>query len=1067
MTRPLSDDASRRAVCERLDTTMLVEAGAGSGKTTLIVDRLLALVKSGISIDGIAAVTFTRKAANELRERFETRLEHEAPADARCRNALRERERMFIGTIHAFCGRILRENAIEAGLPPSFEELDDVAESILRERFWQTFSTNAQLDGHPVAIQLEEAGIMLSDLLESFGAFHAHRDATFNAVAAPMPDHREVASVLLQLDGICEELRTRAGGKRCPVFDVLASAARSARSSDNWARGADFARAARRLPRTIRTGFAPTTLLGRKEADKQPMKKLAAAYEQFIDEYLIPWEKAWAAFAYEPTIRMLTEASIRFAEERRHNGQLTFDDLLWELARLLRERPRLRSTISARWTHLLIDEFQDTDPTQAEIALLLASSPDTDGGEWMRAVPRPGSLFLVGDPRQSIYRFRRADIAVYEFVKEVVVAHGEVHTLTSNFRSTGRIAALVNEHFSTAFPGEVVRNGSEVVQAAFVPMNAVGPNAQAEGRIARYVVGDGSNQIDFSVRNADARLLASWIASRIQAGERKASDFLVITSQRGGLPQYAREFSRFSIPVEVDGARHDTDDLLQELIIVLRAIADPAHPVRVIAALEGISCGASHADLFAYRGPWDATQPVREDASVVSQGLAQLHQWWRLSQRLPAASLIERVVDDLALMPLIAGRELGENRAGLLLHLVSRIREQQGDASSVDGALHMIDEVLRAENTAPPLRPHRAGALRLMNLHRAKGLEANVVILAAPVADAERIPSVIAWRAEDGSTQGALRFERQSCLMAAPLDWDLLAAADRERRDEELHRLRYVAVTRAREELIVAQRRPWSSKSSGPQIDESAWAPLAGILAEEELLEPVNVLPAQRGDVDDIDVNSLVEKANSARAAAAIPGYLTSSVTDAAKQSAIGSDSEYDDLLLSERRRPIVDNGAQAGMEMGSAMHEVLNGALRGRNGDDLNRFLRAVAWKYWGAKPAPTHAEYTYRLQRLVANAMNSDAWQQLANGTTMSEVPLAALDNSTETPVLVEGVLDAVTFGEDEAIIVDWKSAMNTERFDNLLSSYRQQTAMYAAAVRQRTGTRTSVIIQPVEEA
>ena len=121
----LPDEPSREAVRTRLGVSMLVEAGAGSGKTTLIVDRLLALVRSGVPVDSIAAVTFTRKAANELRERFETQLERDATMSEQSRGALRERERMFVGTIHSFCSRVLREHAIEAGIPPNFEELDE------------------------------------------------------------------------------------------------------------------------------------------------------------------------------------------------------------------------------------------------------------------------------------------------------------------------------------------------------------------------------------------------------------------------------------------------------------------------------------------------------------------------------------------------------------------------------------------------------------------------------------------------------------------------------------------------------------------------------------------------------------------------------------------------------------------------------------------------------------------------------------------------------------------------------------------------------------------------------
>lgn len=1060
---PLSDDASRKAVRERLDVSMLVEAGAGSGKTTLMVERLLALIRHGVPINEIAAVTFTRKAANELRERFETQLERDAQTDANSRAALHGQERMFIGTIHAFCGRILREHAIEAGLSPGFEELDDVRDAVLRERFWRTFVINAQLEGNPLIVALDDAGVAPSQLYGVFAAFHAHRDAHFDAPVAPAPEHAAIASKLMALHRLCAPLRVRAGDATCGMFDLLSSLARAHDAASGWTRGAEVARTLRRLPREWDAKFLPITLFGRKDADKQPMKALESAYRGFLENDVLPWETQWAAHAYAPTIAFLQEANVRFAVERRLHARLTFDDLLIEAARLLREMPELRRSVGQRWTHLLIDEFQDTDAVQAEIALLIAS-PD-ERGDWKEATPLPGRLFLVGDPKQSIYRFRRADIATYDFVKSRIAQHGEVHQLTSNFRSAQAIADLVNAHFSTTFPAKTKRNGTEVMQAAFAPMIPAGLiTLQTTGTIARYVVGPAGSDRTGETTREDARLLASWIATRIASGERRAEDFLVITSQRGRLQQYAGEFARQSIPVDVDGARHDTDAFLQELLIVLHAIADPGNPVRVVAALEGVMCGASHEELFAYRGRWDITTPPPAPDTPVAQALTQLHDWWRQAQSMPAASLIDLVADEMSLFPLMAGGDLGESRAGVLLHIIARVREEQGEASSVEGALLVIDELLRAEDTALPLRPHRGGALRLMNLHRAKGLEAKVVVLAAPIKDAEKDTTLIAWRAEDGRTHAALRVLDEECTIAAPLVWTALEADDALREQAERERLLYVATTRAVEELVVSQRRSYVS-SSGSHDDESAWAPLAPLLEQSTPLVLESRVPAPRTEVEeDVDFESRLGAIRTQRSAAATESFRLATVTEASRRALYSSDDDDDTHVLTRQLRD--DRGAQAGMQMGSAVHAVLEGALRGRRDKALNDYIDAVAWQVWGREGEDVLQEHRGRLHRLVAAAMQSDAWSTVATGATLPELPVAAMI-AGDTPQLIEGVLDAITIADNDATIVDWKAAASVERFAALHDAYASQGAMYADIVKTRSGLQTRYLVQPVREA
>src|SRR4051812_2795128 len=205
------DRDSRRIIRQELLTNILVEAGAGSGKTQMLADRMAAGVASGVyQVEHLAAVTFTRKAASELRGRFhlalEHRLEHAAAEEAaRVRAVLSNLERFFAGTIHSFCARLLRERPVESSVSPGFTELDEVQELELRQRVWRDFITSARAAGNPDTLALLEAGIKPQDLDAAFGEICVNEDVEFVPGDAECPDPKGARVALLKF---WEELRT-------------------------------------------------------------------------------------------------------------------------------------------------------------------------------------------------------------------------------------------------------------------------------------------------------------------------------------------------------------------------------------------------------------------------------------------------------------------------------------------------------------------------------------------------------------------------------------------------------------------------------------------------------------------------------------------------------------------------------------------------------------------------------------------------------------------------------------------------------------------------------------------
>ena len=179
--------------------------------------------------------------------------------------------------------------------------------------------------------------------------------------------------------------------------------------------------------------------------------RLRFDYETLCRDVLEPGLTRWRRYLHPIIMRAVAPASEEFAAWRRRNGRLNFQDLLLIARDLLREHPSVRRAFQERFLPILVDEFQDTDPIQAEILFYLTGE-DTDEKDWRELSPKPGSLFVVGDPKQSIYRFRRADIETYGAVRDRLEKTGRVLNLTANFRSTGRLCGWVNGVFARRFP---------------------------------------------------------------------------------------------------------------------------------------------------------------------------------------------------------------------------------------------------------------------------------------------------------------------------------------------------------------------------------------------------------------------------------------------------------------------------------------------------------------------------------------------------------------------------------------------------------------------------------------
>src|SRR5450759_4979411 len=411
------DQPVRDRLGSEFGTTFLVEAGAGSGKTYSLATRMAAGIAAGThTVEHLAVVTFTRKAAAELRGRFQ----------------LAVVERLFAGTIHAFCAHLLRERPVDARVAPGFEELSDIDNLQRQRRAWRDFVSEARARGLQPMLDLLDAGLKPQDLYGPFATVCEHEDVQFDMGSGDPPDPKPVWKAVDKFWAQLRELRPPEfhEATTCPVqkrFDEFEGWLRIARR-DRVASLASLIQALGRLKVTQK--------FWGKEVGQDPAigKQVAQLVEAFQADVVEPFQGAWRPYIHRLAMAVLVEARDFYARTRRRDSVVNYVDLLRVTAEMLRTRPLVRRALQKKYRHLFIDEFQDTDPIQAEIFLLLAA--DEQGvapasnqcvapASWPADLRlRPGSLFVVGDPKQSIFRFRRADIDIYNRVAQRIKETG-------------------------------------------------------------------------------------------------------------------------------------------------------------------------------------------------------------------------------------------------------------------------------------------------------------------------------------------------------------------------------------------------------------------------------------------------------------------------------------------------------------------------------------------------------------------------------------------------------------------------------------------------------------------
>ncbi|RNB70965.1 hypothetical protein EDM55_09275 [Brevibacillus centrosporus] len=1057
------DQIARERIANALDQTFLVEAGAGSGKTTSLVGRMIALIETGSAVaEQIAAITFTRKAADELKSRFRLELERKirtAQESQRqlLQQALQDIDRCYIGTIHSFCGRLLRERPIEARLDPMFRELEEEEVALLRDQCWDEYLMGLIESGQEASIaELLSLQVNVEDLRQVYRRMCEYTDVQIESIPTSRPDFDLIR---LSLPPMMQEAsRYIPTTKPTQGWDALQSLVRDGSRMVALHGLQDDMRV---LQLALLYDRKVDATLNR-WTNKDMAKALKAQFQEWQNSVLYPFLRAWREYLYPQLIDFVRPAVEYGARRRREMGLLDFQDLLMRATALLREHTDVRRYFAERYTRLFVDEFQDTDPIQAELMFLLTGE-DPNESDWRRTTPKPGSLFGVGDPKQSIYRFRRADISTYNWVKNKIRSCGDVLQLTTNFRSVHAIGQFVNDEFANRFPESETEH-----QAGFVRMETKNDNPKSEVLHGVYTITHAKMSGGKAViAETDADRIAQYIAwacegqLKIQEKQpgvdgnyvlRDASpgDFLVLLKRREFLHLYAEKLEEYGVPSIATGSTTMYEEI-GALSLLACSLNDSGDRIALLAVLKGMFFSVSDNELFHYKiegFPISYTylpdpDEVSEVASPVYEALEKLKEYARIIRELPALSALIHIMEDLGMIPLAAVRPTGRARAGTLIKLLHVLQKDNRIVTSwpelCSRLLQMAEE---AKIEGGDLFAGQQDAVRIMNLHKAKGLEAPVVLLACPCGESDHDATEHVDRSDDPA-RGYFSITRrklfQDEMIAHPPGWIELTEKERQYLNAEKERLLYVAATRAKQ-LMIISRYP-----DRPAIDP--WSSFESGIREGVELEVPEVSPVLRSDYEEVHDEAVDEAVSREwRNRLAQPTYKTSSVTELAK---IGAQ---------QPPRPAKGRG----MAFGSTVHRCVELLGSGKKLDELESQIRMIG------EEEGMDANLIPDVREMLQAVAEHPLWRRsLMAKRRIHELPLrtvrtdVGVEGATEKIVLLKGVIDYLFEEEDGWVIVDFKTDVYEDgQQQAFVDFYRPQVEVYAEELERAFGLRVKEI-------
>lgn len=1127
MTNIEKDSISRNRIVSETDKNFFVEAGAGSGKTTMLVSRMVAMVEAGIDISKICAITFTKAAAGEFYDRFQKLLiersnpdyvwvdkgfagQLPAPTEKSrelCARALQNIDLCFMGTIDSFCSMVLSEHPAKAGIVSDASIMSDAdAEGLYKQiyvkicageygerlknlaRLFRILHWNAQevfVTGETVFMNNRNVhwDYKVKDVIDIDKAYAAEREAINRALKCLM-EHPE-----LKYEGNKDSVAAWS------IIDELAK-----KFTGKWSN--NFTRVVSGLKVLKNVRVIP-----------QAMDK----YAEFLEECLEPGGKQgkWLEFSaskegglldklnsmrYEVSMTFLLESVPIIEGVMRDKGAMTFFDYLYYLRNMLKKDAagdgKLIRYIYNRHSYFLIDEFQDTNPMQAEVFFYLSSEQPVE--QWSACVPREGSLFIVGDPKQSIYRFRSADVTSFLKVKKLFEKNaGDILYLSRNFRSTRCMIKYFNNVFTGMLPEETE------VQSRFEEIPV--PDIESEdfqgifkypayiGRLAETYPDETDPQ---QIKNIIKRIVGQdKFKITTTGGEKRSlkySDIMVITYGKSKINGIMEALDEEGIPMRVEGkVPFERNEALKQIYALYSAVADTGNQNALYYALKGSFFGLCEEEMMKLRldgGELSlkSANVLRADAHPTARKVAacieQIKELARKALRLSPAALFAEIMDSYEVYKVAAAENLE-----VIYYTLELLRnaEKTGLVVSLKDGAGYIAKLLSGDSDEERCLSldDEKDCVHIANLHKVKGLEAPVVILAAAPQFGGSVSSRIVHG--DKGSDGFIFSVCKKMEEGNPISYFETDAYDEQKEDEkaaikaERDRLIYVGATRVKNALIICDSIGLAGKN---EAHKSIWKPLLENCADDifDITADVNLYKANESEV--VEAASLYQKAkdesilNSREVENAT--YQIENPSHARISSKL-ADEETDIVLVSDEHEIKEDAAEQVDIKKGKAAgsnaevhrfpallgtmtHRLMEIIVSTKNTYDINQAIDEIIREYRTPQNQPFEGKLKAALKgvsKMMLNGgyvQNNDAPQDILSvllgaDEVYCEVPFCYRDETDGVATIWNGIMDVVYLESGKWHIIDYKTNIDG---NNLDKKYKAQLLAYRKAFKATTG-------------
>jgi len=1151
----LADQSARDRICNDLETTLVVEAAAGTGKTTALIRRILSGILSGrVRLFQTVAVTFTEFAAGELKLRLRSAIEqarqefnNSPEAIQLLEQAVEELEEARIGTIHSFCADLLREHPVEAAIDPLFEVApDDMTYPLFLVAFDRWFERVLSEPGEAVR------RILRRPPRREYGGGRSATLAQRSRDNGPKRALRQAAWELVKQRDFTTHWRPSEGfAREAEIDDLLLEMTDLGDWSEVGHPEQYFTKSLRFLKQFVADVTRVETL-----GDTRDYDGIEARLFGFLPAWKTKNYKAYYArdnFPKDEMLRRRDELKLRVEEFvkkagadlaprlreelwpvvedfeglKERAGYVDFLDLLVRARNLIRENRDIRAELQQRFTHIFVDEFQDTDPLQAEILVLLASD-DPDQEDWRQVRPVAGKLFIVGDPKQSIYRFRRADVALYQEVKRQVIRNGgALVELNVSFRSVPELQEAVNSAFAPIMSEE------SSTQAHYVPLAPSRSGIETQPAIVALPVsqpyGDYGKPVVWKIDESlpkDVAGFVDWLVNEsgwtVTERERPNESVPIAPRHICLLFRRQRHFSTdvtrpyvealeaHRIPhLLVGGSSFHSREEVEAIRNALTAIEWPNDELAVFATLRGPLFAFTDSQLLAYRTRYSTLHPFKqppedlpESLVEVVQALGILRELHRKRNRRPVAETISTLLAQTRAHAGFANWSTGEQALANIMRLTDMARKaERNGLISFRAFVNWLDEQAESGDVSDaPIMEEGVDGVRIMTVHKAKGLEFPVVLLADLTTKDTREPSK--W------VDQAAGLHAMNLAGCTPIEVQEHAEEELRNEKEEAARVLYVAATRARDLLVVCavgdqphdgwlasfnpalypaklnsfnpktrhppacppfgddnvgNRPPKATRSSGsvspglhqPQVgnhvvvwwDPNVLPPSTDVRTTSSLTPFLTQDEGKVRSEEGIRAHGEWQKQRtSVRLSAGKPEWRIVTATTHAIEVSGSIDNVSVETIEIDFTRP-------HGKRFGTLVHAVLSTVALDSDTDAV-REVAMLQGRIVGARN-----EEVVAAEELVTRALGHPVIQRaavgMASGLCRREVPVAI---QLEDGIMVEGVVDLAYRDEDSWTIVDYKTDFELK---GRIEEYQKQVSLYALAIAGATGLPTRAVL------